>query len=157
PLVFARVYDSSSIDSADFGPGWRLSAAETISVSHGAAHLTTDNGSTIEFVETGESNFRLARDYPSDFLALTKLDPVTLRASLRTGLVKEFKVIGELFRLTRVVDNNGNEVRLSYENGLLKKLENENHFILLKRNKSGRIVQVQDDALRSVSYTYDEA
>ncbi len=35
PLVFARVYDSSGKGSADFGPGWILSAAESIKVADG--------------------------------------------------------------------------------------------------------------------------
>src|SRR5262252_1084356 len=30
PLVLARVYDSANTGSADFGPGWILSATETI-------------------------------------------------------------------------------------------------------------------------------
>jgi len=37
PLVFARVYDSSGRGSVEFGPGWTLSAAETIVVSESRA------------------------------------------------------------------------------------------------------------------------
>jgi hypothetical protein len=43
PLVFARVYDSSGKGSVDFGPGWSLSAAESITVSDDKAHLFAAN------------------------------------------------------------------------------------------------------------------
>src|SRR5947209_14677588 len=49
PIVFARVYDSSASGSADFGPGWRLSATETISIEDHTAKLSSESGYTIEF------------------------------------------------------------------------------------------------------------
>src|SRR5712692_492179 len=44
PLVLARVYDSSSDGTVDFGPGWRFSAAETVSPGEDEVHLTTESG-----------------------------------------------------------------------------------------------------------------
>src|SRR5436190_1240727 len=52
PLVFARVYDSSSAGSVDFGPGWMLSAAEQISVRNNTAELMTERGDTIVFAKS---------------------------------------------------------------------------------------------------------
>jgi YD repeat-containing protein len=155
PLVFARVYDSSSKGSIDFGPGWTLSAAESITVADGKAHLFTENGSTIDFVKVGESGFALEKDYPSDYLDLRLLDPTTLQAKLRTGFTKQFQLIGGAFRLVKVTDRNGNEVRLSYSNGLLNKIENANHSITILRNSKGRIISAQDDQNRSVQFAYD--
>jgi YD repeat-containing protein len=156
PLVLARVYDSSSDGTEDFGPGWRLSASETISPGMGKLHLTTESGSVIDFVRDGENNFRLERDYPSDYLDLFKTAPDMLQASLRTGFVKEYKLIRGEFRPTRVTDRNGNVLLLIYENGLLAKMQNANHWIALTRGKKGHVVLAQDDLGRKVSYAYDE-
>ncbi len=155
PLVFARVYDSSGKGSADFGPGWILSAAESIKVADGKAHLFTENGSTIDFVKIGETTFGLEREYPSDYLELRLVDATTLEAKLRTGFSKQFQLLGDAFRLVKVTDRNGNEVKLSYSNGLLNKIENANHSITVIRNAKGRILSAQDDQSRKVQFAYD--
>src|SRR5262249_43153354 len=72
PLIGARVYDSAGVGSGDFGPGWRLSAAERIELADGRARLFTETGDQIEFVAAGDS-FVLARDFPSDYLGLLRL------------------------------------------------------------------------------------
>jgi YD repeat-containing protein len=154
PLVFARVYDSSGQGSTDFGPGWTLSAAEFITIEDGKAHLFSENGSSIDFVKSG-TGFQLAKDYPSDYVALGFVDAKTLEATMRTGFIKQFQRIGDAFRLVQVTDRNGNPVRLSYSNGLLQKIENANHSIIIFRNAKGRIVSVQDDQQRHVQFSYD--
>jgi YD repeat-containing protein len=155
PLVFARVYDSSGKGSVDFGPAWTLSAAESITVADSKAHLLTENGSTIDFVKVDESAFALEKDYPSDYIDLRLIDATTLEAKLRTGFIKDFHLIGDAFRLVKVTDRNGNDVRLSYSNGLLDKVENANHSITIRRNAKGRILSAQDDQNRSVQFAYD--
>ena len=155
PLVLARVYDSSAQSSADFGPGWRLSAAETISLGQAKAHLFREDGSVIDFVKSSDTVFRLEKDYPSDYSTLIMNSQDTITASLRTGFVKEFKLIEGSFRLATVADRNGNQVRLSYDKGLLSKLENSNHFVQLTRNEKGRVTAAQDDQGRSVHYVYN--
>ena len=156
PLALARVYDSSAKSSVEFGAGWRLSAAEMISVGDAKAHLFREDGSIIDFVKSSDTAFRLEKDYPSDYSTLIMNSPDTITASLRTGFVKEFKLIGDSFRLVKVTDRNGNEVRLSYDKGLLSKLENSNHFVQLTRNGKGRVVAAQDDQGRSVRYVYND-
>ncbi|MGB8128625.1 MAG: DUF6531 domain-containing protein, partial [Candidatus Angelobacter sp.] len=155
PLVLARVYDSSSKGSIDFGPGWTLSAAESITVADGKAHLLSENGSAIDFVKADETSFALEKDYPSDYIGLRLVDATTLEAKLRTGFTKQFELIGGAFRLVKVTDRNGNEVRLSYSKGLLNKIENANHSITILRNAKGRIISAQDDQDRSVQFAYD--
>src|SRR5258708_29623600 len=89
PLVLARVYDSSGQGSTEFGPGWKLSAAETIVVAEGRAHLFSENGSVIDFVQSGESAFQLEKDYPSDYSTLLSTAD-TIKAAMRSGLLQEF-------------------------------------------------------------------
>jgi YD repeat-containing protein len=155
PLVFARVYDSSSKGSIDFGPGWTLSASESITMADSKAHLLSENGSTIDFVKVDKTSFSLEKDYPSDYIDLRLVDSTTLQAKLRTGTTKQFELIGDAFRLVKVTDRNGNEVRLSYSNGLLNKIENENHSITVLRNAKGRILFAQDDQNRKVQFASD--
>jgi hypothetical protein len=90
PLIAARVYDSSSKGTVDFGSGWRLSATETISVTGNKAELTTESGYDVSLVRTPEGVFQLEKDYPSDYLSLRKTAPDTIQVSLRSGLLKEF-------------------------------------------------------------------
>lgn len=156
PLVAARVYDSSTDGTRDFGRGWRLSATEMLTLNGNKAQLITESGDVISFVRNHGNNFQLENDYPSDYLSLVKTAPDKFRATLRTGFAKEFQRIEHDFRLTKVTDRNGNEVRLFYSNGLLSRMENANHWITVTRNMQGRIVSMQDDRERQVSYAYDD-
>src|SRR5258708_23130343 len=63
---------------------------------------------------------------------------------------------GNSFRLVKVTDRNGNEIRLEYDKGWLSRIENANHFIAFTRNDKGRITLAQDDQDRKVQYLYDE-
>lgn len=158
PIVLARIYDSASQGSPDFGPGWLVSATETISFENGKARLSAENGSIIDFVQgPNAGKFQLEKDYPSDYITLEQTDSVTIAARLRTGLIKEFKQIGALFRLTKVTDRNGNVLRLTYEHELLSKIENGNHFIQFTRNSKGRVIIAQDDSQRAARYFYDDS
>src|SRR5579864_57198 len=42
PIVLARIYDSANQGSPDFGPGWLLSAAETLSLENGKARRSEE-------------------------------------------------------------------------------------------------------------------
>lgn len=156
PLLLARVYDSAAAGGKDFGPGWMLSAAETIAIANHIARLTSESGAVIEFIETEPNTFVLRQDRPSDYLGLGRLGADILQARLRSGMVKEYKRISGLFRLTTLTDANGNQIRLTYANGVISKLENANHFLQLTRNGKGRIVAAQDDQERKVQYVYNE-
>ncbi len=98
----------------------------------------------------------LAREYPSDYRVLIEDNAGRFVARLRTGLVKEFSRIGDAYRLTRVADRNGNEVRLGYVRDALARIESQGHFIELVRAESGRVIEVHDELNRKVSYQYDK-
>jgi YD repeat-containing protein len=156
PVMAARIYDSAGGGSADFGVGWKLSATETITLQRGVATLTDDTGSEIRFVATG-SSFVLERDFPSDVSELNRLSESRLAARFRTGLKKEFTLIGSAYRLTRVTDRNGNSIRLTYLGESLSKIENTGHIVRFLRNAQGRIIAVTDEQARAVKYRYDKS
>lgn len=156
PLVLARVYNSEGTGGADFGPGWMLSAAETIAVNDHVARLSSESGALLEFIEAEPGTFVLRQDRPSDYLRLARLSPDILQARLRSGTVKEYTRLSGLFRLTAVTDVNGNQIQLTYTNGAITRLENANHFLQFMRNDKGRITAAFDDQGRSVRYVYNE-
>jgi len=155
PVVIARVHDSAGAGSIEFGPGWRLSAAERIEVGEGTAKLFTESGAALNFVASG-SDFLPAVDAPSDYPKLTRASETLITTTLRTEFRKEFSLIGGAYRLTRVSDQNGNQVQLSYTGNLLSRIQNANHYVDLTRNAQGRVTLVRDDLGRSVGYGYDD-
>ncbi len=154
PILVARVYDSAG-GTTDYGKGWRLSAAETLSIQHGIATLTDDTGSEIRFRAT-EDGFVLERDYPSDLLRLERSTKETIVARYRSGLAKEFSAIGSVYRLTRVIDRNGDRISFAYVNEKVSKISNGRHFVNCFRNPAGRIDAIKDDQGRLVKYHYND-
>lgn len=70
PIVLARVYDSSMRTSTDFGVGWRLAAAETITrESGGEFTYVDDSGSSIALVRTG-GGYALRAPFPTDISSI---------------------------------------------------------------------------------------
>jgi YD repeat-containing protein len=156
PLVLARVYDSSFDGGDDFGRGWHLSVAETIKLEADGVVLLSESAAPERFVPSGGGLVQ-AQPCPTDILELRPVDPQRFQITLRIGFVKEYTLLGELFRLTRVQDRNGNAVTLEYQHGKLVRLRSENNRqISLSRDAAGRIVSVRDDQDRRVSYRYNE-
>ncbi|MGH9894556.1 MAG: DUF6531 domain-containing protein, partial [bacterium] len=154
PLVVARVYDSAGRGSADLGAGWHISAAERIEVQGARARLFTESGAEIDFVLSG-SEFRLARDFATDYRNLVIRPSGTLRVAMRDGFTREYSLVGDSYRLTRVSDNHGNEARLTYAEGALSRMENGAHFVEFTRDEQGRLLSVSDDRGRRVGYRFD--
>ncbi len=157
PLVLARAYDSSLVREGDFGPGWHLTAAETIrELEDGRLLLTDESGAEIvlrprggAYLPTGPG--RSAVRY------LEAAGEGRLRAELESGWIKEYARIEGLHRLTRVEDRFGNAVGLIYEQGRLARLQGANgRFVALERDEQGRVSAAVDDQGRRVSYRYDE-
>ena len=157
PLMVARVYDSRLTEGEDFGPGWRLSAAETIRVKpDGSLVLWTESAAAVRLLPRGEG-FRPWPPRPTDMVAVRQVDGDHFRVELRTGLVKAYTRLGDRYRLTQVEDRSGNRVVLVYAAGRLVELRGGNHrWIRIERDRWGRIRRVVDDQGRQVHYRYDE-
>lgn len=155
PLVAARVYDSAGPGSLEFRPGWRLSASEHIEVNEGVATLFSETGAAIRFAGSG-NEFVLSPDFPSDHVRLARSASGGLVSHMRTGQTRDYESISGVYRLARVTDRNGNQVRLIYSASALARMENAGHFVELTRNAVGRVTQIRDDQNRRVAYAYDD-
>jgi YD repeat-containing protein len=158
PLVLARVYDSRLEPGEDFGQGWHLSAAETIKLEpDGSVALMSESATVERFIPSGD-RFVQAKPCPTDLVDLRQVDAQHFQAKLRTGFTKEYTLIDEFFRLTRVEDRNGNAVTLEYKDGRLARMRGQNNRVInLTRDKAGRIVSGKDDQGRQVRYRYNES
>ena len=153
PLVIARAYDSTLASGEDFGPGWHLTAAETLRPQGGGFLYVDESASELRFVPDGDG-FRLSPSGPQDVVALTPAED-GLRLELRDGMVKGFRRLGERYRLTRVEDRNGNSVELGYVDGRLAELRGQNgRHVRLQRDAAGRIASISDDQGRQIFYRY---
>jgi YD repeat-containing protein len=154
PLIVARVYDSSRQEAGDFGPGWFLAIAETITLSNSSAVLRDETGSEIRF-RIANGRLVLERDFPNDFVDLT-VDSETIRAKFRDGSKKTYSLIGEVFRLTQYEDRNGNGLDVVYSGARVQSIANATHQITFSRNDQGLIIKAEADSGRKVSYVYDQ-
>lgn len=156
PLVVGRVYDSNGADSQDFGPGWRLSIAESLSVdADGRLLLLDETGSIIRFVER-DGHFVAAVPHPTDIVSFSRAGKRALVLKLVNGMVKRYDLRDGLYRLLRVTDRNGNLIHLRYSSGTLMRIEGMNgRFVDFARDADGRIAAVTDDQKRSAVYRYD--
>lgn len=156
PIVISRVYDSSASDTGDFGPGWRLSIAETISLqADGSALLVDESGSVTRFVERG-GQYVQDIPHPSDIVSLKRRNGYIFEMKLTSGMTKRYRLSDGAFRLSEVADRNGNSIRLQYRDGRLSGAERMNkRLVRFDRDGSGRIARVTDDQGRSAVYNYD--
>ena len=155
PVVIARVYDSSSRGGADFGAGWRLAAAETITrQSDGDIIYTDDSGSAIALMRAGVG-YVLRDSTPTDITSI-RASGRGVRITLRSGWSKEFSRVRDSFVLTAVRDAHGNALAFIYRGAQLSRIQGQNgRFVQIERNQFGRVVRVVDDQGREVVYAYD--
>lgn len=155
PVVVARVYDSSLRAGSDFGAGWRLAAAETITrQSDGEIVYTDDSGSVIELMRAG-SAYVLRDPTPTDITSI-RGDGRGVSIGLRSGWSKEFSRLRDSFVLTAVRDAHGNTLSFIYQGAQLSRIQGQNgRFVQIERNRFGRVVRIVDDQGRQVAYAYD--
>ncbi|MFT4928014.1 MAG: YD repeat-containing protein [Phenylobacterium sp.] len=163
PLVMARVYDSAFDASrdmdkfGDFGPGWQLSLAQTITINNeGILVYTNDNVVSYRFMPTA-TGYKVDPAQNSDIRAVEWTGQGLLQISYFNGLAKRFEKLGDRYRLVSITDNNGNQLQLSYTNNQLAIIAGANHRkVVIKRDDMGRITRITDDINRVVSYHYNK-
>ncbi|MGH8542881.1 MAG: RHS repeat domain-containing protein [Gammaproteobacteria bacterium] len=156
PIVIARIYDSSAADGGDFGAGWRLSIAETISPqADGTLLLLDESGSATRYSERNGRYVQVV-PHPTDIVSMTRRNGYVLLIKLASGIEKRYRLIDGSYRLTRIMDRNDNAIHLHYRKGRLTQLEGENErAVRIDRDGAGRIAKVTDERGRSVIYEYE--
>ena len=153
PIVFGRVYDSAKTDAADFGPGWKLSVAESIS----------RRGSQLVYTDASNSRYLLETDGPrvtSPFPHLTGIEGGRIMSgSIEldvAGLTKRFELIGNEFHLAEVSDKWGNTLTLHYDGESISEISSSHaRAVSIQRNGEGLITGARGDAGAGVRYEYD--
>lgn len=155
PIVVGRVHDSRIRDGSDFGPGWKLSVAESLR-RVGNEMVYTDASNSTHALRIDGS--RLLSGHPH----LTGIAGGSLApnwAVIRTGgLAKTFRRYRDSLRLIEVRDGSDNWLRFNYSGAAVSRVvSSSGRYVQLRRDRSGKIVAAVDDAGRSVSYRYDPA
>lgn len=156
PVVFARVFDSAGTEGSDFSPGWRISIAETIRTNaDGSLDYVDDSNSKTRFTNSGGAYITTPAQ-PSDVKSLVATAN-GFTVSLRNQWTKKFEHLGDLARLTEVIDNNGNTLTLNYdtEHRLTLIVGQNGRSVIIARNVNGQVSQITDDQGRKVSYSYN--
>ena len=159
PIVIARVYDSSAAMSTnmatDFSPGWQLTLAQTITPQSDGSLLHQNDSDVVErFVPNGQG-YQLVPAQNSDIKTI-KRNSLGIRIDYRNGWYKQFTLIDNQYHLSTIVDNNGNQIRLDYQNGLLSEIIGANNRkVNIYRDDQQRIITIIDEQNRSVNYHYN--
>ncbi|WP_437910566.1 RHS repeat-associated core domain-containing protein [Sorangium sp. So ce327] len=163
PLVVQRGYSSSARDrDMGLGFGWSHSLAWEIELSRRAVRITQDDGTvvTAPLLEEGETRplvGQIVLRRAAWGFALTTEDGLTL-------LFNERHQLGSRYRLTALLDRNGNCIELGYDvSGLAWIRDCVQRFVRVRRERSGRIAAFEVRTTTSPSgwhafftYRYDE-
>jgi YD repeat-containing protein len=155
PIVFGRVYDSRKQGGSDFGPGWKLSVAESLRQVGGAWM----------YVDASNSEYGLRLDgsrVSSKHPQITGIRGGRFNGTdvvLEIGdLTKTFQRYEDGFQLVQVRDNFGNSISLSYTGGGIERISSSGgRYVAIRRDATGRIVGATDDAGRTIRYAYDSS
>ncbi|WP_437914192.1 RHS repeat-associated core domain-containing protein [Sorangium sp. So ce302] len=163
PLVVQRRYSSSARDrDMGLGFGWSHSLSWEIELSRRAVRITQDDGTvvTAPLLEEGETRplvGQIVLRRAAWGFALTTEDGLTL-------LFNERHQLGSRYRLTALLDRNGNCIELGYDvSGLAWIRDCVQRFVRVRRERSGRIAAFEVRTTTSPSgwhafftYRYDE-
>lgn len=158
PIVIRRAYHSGRTSREQFGnDGWRLTLEERIrELPNGKFVYRYGNGTTLKFDRRGRFEHPIDAFF-SDVTGLKIQDGRRLSVTTRTGLTKEFRLIGNVHRLSRVSDAHGNALTLQYNQSRLNSIvSSDGPSATLSYDLIGRIESIQDSTGRRLSYAYDE-
>lgn len=157
PILIARVYDSSLVGGDDFGAGWQLSIAETINITGAGTLKYRDDTATVKTFIPATVGYKINPAQNSDIKSVMFNTQGLLQIDYLTGWAKQFKKLGDKYRLVSIGDNNKNRLDLFYVDNQLSRIVGENNrFVDIKRNDIGRIASVKDDNGRTVVYDYSQ-
>ena len=171
-VAWTRSYASLRNASARYSMGWSHNYNVGVVVKSGVPTLTMDNGAQFDFSRpavdstsqptaicvptTGGNEFAFQRVYDSstvtlDHYALAQKDrvvwtffPVSLG---HEGIVA--------YRLTQIIDRNGNAIKFNYTDSLLNSITDKNDIVLLTIvYNNEHISQIYDRWGRAVNYGY---
>jgi YD repeat-containing protein len=156
-LDLTRTYNSQAAAAGSkgiFGYGWSSSFSDHLVVEKEAkkATLVQADGATVPFTESGSS--WVAPIWSQDKLAGSAEAGYTLTLPNQT----QYKLQGSSGRLESIIDRNGNETKLAYNETthLLETMTDPSgRKLTLKENAEGLVESANDPAGHEVKYTYE--
>ena len=162
PIVMGRVYDSSGVAEADFGPGWKLTVQE---------RLTSESAELMTWTDASGANWNLYRvgnwlhaKYPS--LCPVRRgqvdgDQIILHTDdLERVFAAERGTGRDGYRLIEVRHKRDSAGKLRFEydhHGRLVLVASAQGSVRLFRDAAGRVERMVDRTERETSYEYDQA
>ena len=156
PIVFARVYDSSS-GSGEFGKGFRLNYSEHIKVkTNGNLVYFDESGSKHVLTKQADNSYAPKYHFAQiESVEQTTNSQITLRFDNR--VVKIFKLIGGSYKLKSIDNGYGSSTEVKYRDGKIQQISNKyGQFIAVNYNNQGFIDHITDHHNRRINYTYKD-
>ena len=171
PLTLARHYDSSLPGDPNLGRGWYHTYSDTLTFSGNDVVWTTNQGHEYRFTwNAANSRFDAPAALHGEFWATPGSGLTDYTYRHKDGTTHVFRRIDGVAkgRLLRIEDQNGNQLRLSYENFTLGRLSVvQNYFrvptaavhetrgqrLTFAYDAAGRLAQVTDFTGRAWKYT----
>lgn len=159
PLMFQRVYASERSEDTGLGAGWSFVFDDRITLDGGEATMRTGSGGVIFFRrEAGSSRFRLQTDSPLPHQSFELVNETTL-TELAVGLTRTYIKVGDAYRLSRIVDANGNAITVSFDaSGQIARIESSSGGTFTLEWSGGpdaRLLSVADNMGRRAAFKQD--
>lgn len=158
PLMFQRIYSSDRNEDTGLGAGWSLVMDDRITLVKDKATMKTGNGAVISFQREAGGSFRLQADAPFPHQSFDLVNEETIREQV-AGLTRTYVKVGDAYRLSRIADQNGNTIAISFDaRGNMARIESSSGGTLTLDWSNGvqsRLLSVADNTGRRVAFKQD--
>lgn len=158
PLVLGRVYDSQIQHNNDFGRGWKLTVAETLTYTD-QGYVYADASNSQYLLSKSDDSIRSVYSHITGIVDGTLEDEGrSAELNLLGGMSKIFERSPDGYRIVSVRDSHGNQIHVRYNRYGVHRIDSSNgRFVEIRRDKSsGRVVGMIDDLGNTVAYQYDK-
>jgi len=162
PLVFRRFYNSIDSHVRDLGKNWcHTYQIDLTEMKDGRVAVMYEDGHLEFYTATDAGTYTAQRGvftqltkYPGNALALDEMEQLArYELTFLDGRVYHFNAFG---LLTKQVDANENETRLTYEGANLIKVETPSGHLSFSHRADGFIESMTDHTGRRLIYEYDQ-
>ena len=145
-----RRYNSTNTDAGLMGPGWKFTWEGRLYRDGNRLHAALDSGLTALFEWDGEKAANITRG--CEWLDLVKEEEGWQIRDRKQHKIHHYNAQGLLMA---VEDQNGQCIRLTYDNGRLQRITTPFGYELDVKLREGRLIQLKDSMGRTMQYRYE--